>query len=72
MSPVLPEFPFSQFSLILPACLISPPRAVNLHRISWPFALTPTPPTSFCEEDYVITFYLAEFINALTNIAYGV
>jgi hypothetical protein len=26
---------------------------------------------SFCEEDYVVTFYLAEFINALTNIAYG-
>ncbi|KAK3899632.1 alkaline ceramidase [Staphylotrichum tortipilum] len=25
---------------------------------------------NFCEEDYVITFYLAEFINALTNIAY--
>ncbi|KAK4102469.1 alkaline phytoceramidase [Parathielavia hyrcaniae] len=32
-----------------------------------------SPPTSranFCEEDYVITFYIAEFINALTNIAY--
>jgi dihydroceramidase len=32
-----------------------------------------SPPTSranFCEEDYVLTFYLAEFINSLTNIAY--
>jgi len=26
---------------------------------------------SFCEEDYAITRYLAEFINALTNFAYG-
>ncbi|KAI8627278.1 ceramidase [Xylariaceae sp. FL1651] len=32
-----------------------------------------SPPTSsanFCEEDYVVTRYLAEFINALTNLAY--
>jgi dihydroceramidase len=32
-----------------------------------------SPPTSranFCEEDYVITFYLAEFINSITNLAY--
>ncbi|KAK4121869.1 hypothetical protein N657DRAFT_600022 [Parathielavia appendiculata] len=32
-----------------------------------------SPPTSranFCEEDYVVTFYIAEFINALTNFAY--
>ncbi|KAL1839317.1 hypothetical protein VTJ49DRAFT_1645 [Mycothermus thermophilus] len=32
-----------------------------------------SPPTSranFCEEDYNITFYLAEFINALTNVTY--
>ncbi|KAI9148370.1 benzoate 4-monooxygenase cytochrome p450 [Paramyrothecium foliicola] len=32
-----------------------------------------SPPTSranFCEEDYIVTFYLAEFINSLTNIAY--
>jgi dihydroceramidase len=32
-----------------------------------------SPPTSranFCEEDYVFTFYLAEFINSVTNIAY--
>lgn len=28
-------------------------------------------PNSFCEEDYMISFYLAEFINSLTNIAYG-
>ncbi|KAK2594965.1 alkaline ceramidase ydc1 [Conoideocrella luteorostrata] len=31
------------------------------------------PPTSranFCEEDYGLTFYLAEFINSLTNLAY--
>ncbi|KAJ6786806.1 hypothetical protein PWT90_03857 [Aphanocladium album] len=40
-----------------------------------PYALSGawSPPTSranFCEEDYVLTFYLAEFINSLTNIAY--
>ncbi|KAL2168405.1 hypothetical protein VTG60DRAFT_7318 [Thermothelomyces hinnuleus] len=32
-----------------------------------------SPPTSranFCEEDYVISFYIAEFINSLTNVAY--
>lgn len=26
---------------------------------------------SFCEEDYVVTRYVAEFINSLTNLAYG-
>ena len=26
---------------------------------------------SFCEEDYVVTRYLAEFINSLSNLAYG-
>lgn len=26
---------------------------------------------SFCEEDYAISFYLAEFVNALTNVTYG-
>ena len=26
---------------------------------------------SFCEEDYVITFYVAEFVNSLSNLAYG-
>ncbi|KAF5234592.1 hypothetical protein FANTH_12089 [Fusarium anthophilum] len=32
-----------------------------------------SPPTSranFCEEDYAVSFYLAEFINALTNVTY--
>ncbi|KAM0208523.1 hypothetical protein ACHAPA_003504 [Fusarium lateritium] len=32
-----------------------------------------SPPTSranFCEEDYAISFYLAEFVNALTNVTY--
>ncbi|KAG6003716.1 hypothetical protein E4U21_001769 [Claviceps maximensis] len=32
-----------------------------------------SPPNSranFCEEDYAVTFYLTEFINSLTNIAY--
>ncbi|SPO03940.1 related to YPC1 - Alkaline Ceramidase [Cephalotrichum gorgonifer] len=32
-----------------------------------------SPPTSaanFCEEDYVVTRYIAEFINALTNLSY--
>ncbi|KAI1761298.1 ceramidase [Hypoxylon sp. FL1150] len=32
-----------------------------------------SPPTSranFCEEDYAFTFYLAEFINSISNIAY--
>ncbi|TQV98439.1 alkaline phytoceramidase [Cordyceps javanica] len=40
-----------------------------------PYALSGawSPPTSranFCEEDYVLTFYLAEFINSVSNIAY--
>ncbi|OAA73683.1 alkaline ceramidase family protein [Cordyceps fumosorosea ARSEF 2679] len=40
-----------------------------------PYALSGawSPPTSranFCEEDYALTFYLAEFINSLTNVAY--
>lgn len=26
---------------------------------------------SFCEEDYVVTVYLAEFINSLSNSLYG-
>ena len=26
---------------------------------------------SFCEEDYVVTRYVAEFINSLTNLAYS-
>ncbi|KAK0652510.1 alkaline ceramidase family protein [Cercophora newfieldiana] len=32
-----------------------------------------SPPTSranFCEEDYTISFYVAEFVNSLTNLAY--
>ncbi|KAG5998349.1 hypothetical protein E4U54_002219 [Claviceps lovelessii] len=32
-----------------------------------------SPPTSranFCEEDYALTFYVSEFINSVTNIAY--
>ncbi|KAK0619103.1 ceramidase [Immersiella caudata] len=32
-----------------------------------------SPPTSranFCEEDYAISFYIAEFVNSLTNLAY--
>lgn len=32
------------------------------------------PPTSacnFCEEDYAVTRYVAEFINTLTNLAYS-
>lgn len=28
-------------------------------------------PPSFCEEDYAVTSYVAEFVNTLTNIAYG-
>jgi hypothetical protein len=27
--------------------------------------------SSFCEEDYAVTFWVAEFINSFTNIAYG-
>ncbi|KAL2127509.1 hypothetical protein VTI74DRAFT_10617 [Chaetomium olivicolor] len=47
----------------------------NLHFSGDPYSNSGvwSPPTSranFCEEDYVVTFYLAEFINALTNIAY--
>lgn len=26
---------------------------------------------SFCEEDYVVTIFIAEFINSLTNLVYG-
>jgi hypothetical protein len=26
---------------------------------------------SFCEEDYAVTYYVAEFVNSLTNLAYG-
>jgi hypothetical protein len=26
---------------------------------------------SFCEEDYALSRYIAEFINSLTNLAYG-
>jgi len=26
---------------------------------------------SFCEEDYAVSRYLAEYINSLTNLAYG-
>ncbi len=26
---------------------------------------------SFCEEDYAVTFYIAEFVNALTSLAYS-
>lgn len=28
-------------------------------------------PDSFCEEDYAVTSYLAEFINTITNVAYS-
>lgn len=27
--------------------------------------------SSFCEEDYAVTVYVAEFINTLTNLTYG-
>lgn len=30
-----------------------------------------TPFSSFCEEDYAISYYLAEFINSISNIAYS-
>ena len=26
---------------------------------------------SFCEEDYAVTRYVAEFVNTLTNLVYG-
>lgn len=26
---------------------------------------------SFCEEDYAVTKYIAEFVNTLSNLAYG-
>ncbi|KAH8673796.1 ceramidase [Xylariales sp. PMI_506] len=47
----------------------------NLHFSGDPHALSGawSPPTSaanFCEEDYAVTRYLAEFVNALTNLAY--
>lgn len=28
-------------------------------------------PCSFCEEDYAVTPYIAEFVNTLTNVAYS-
>lgn len=31
---------------------------------------TPSSKSNFCEEDYVVTIYIAEFINTLTNLAY--
>ncbi|ORY67555.1 alkaline ceramidase family protein [Pseudomassariella vexata] len=31
---------------------------------------TPTSAANFCEEDYAVTRYIAEFINSLTNLAY--
>ncbi|KAF1990146.1 alkaline phytoceramidase [Aulographum hederae CBS 113979] len=31
---------------------------------------TPTSNANFCEEDYAVTLYIAEFINSLTNLAY--
>ena len=33
-------------------------------------SLTDSPP-SFCEEDYAVTLYIAEFINTFTNLAYS-
>ncbi|KAK3374117.1 ceramidase [Lasiosphaeria ovina] len=47
----------------------------NRHFAGDPTALSgaygpPTSTANFCEEDYVVTRYLAEFINALTNLAY--
>ncbi|KAI0019485.1 ceramidase [Xylariomycetidae sp. FL0641] len=47
----------------------------NRHFAGDPHALSGawSPPTStanFCEEDYAVTAYLAEFINTLTNLAY--
>ncbi|CAK7214679.1 hypothetical protein SBRCBS47491_002232 [Sporothrix bragantina] len=31
----------------------------------------PTSTANFCEEDYAVTLYIAEFINTLTNLAYS-
>ncbi|KXX80445.1 Alkaline ceramidase 3 [Madurella mycetomatis] len=31
-----------------------------------------SPTSSFCEEDYAVTIYIAEFINALSSLAYGI
>ena len=35
-----------------------------------PFWGSPTSHANFCEEDYIVTRYVAEFINSLTNVAY--
>ncbi|KAK0639758.1 dihydroceramidase [Cercophora newfieldiana] len=48
----------------------------NRHFAGDPYALKGfwSPPTStanFCEEDYVVTIYIAEFINALSSLAYS-
>lgn len=45
---------------------------------SWPYRQTPHQPywgpanshINFCEEDYIVTSYIAEFINTLTNVTY--
>jgi hypothetical protein len=33
--------------------------------------LLTTKKNSFCEEDYAVTLYIAEFVNTLTNLAYS-
>ena len=43
------------------------PRAAQ----TWLFANCVCEPSSFCEEDYAITRYIAEFINSITNFAYS-
>ncbi|KAF2667661.1 hypothetical protein BT63DRAFT_456961 [Microthyrium microscopicum] len=47
----------------------------NRHFSGDPYSLNgiwgpPTSAANFCEEDYAVTFYIAEFINALTNVTY--
>jgi hypothetical protein len=40
--------------------------------LGWSLCISPADRlSSFCEEDYALSFYLAEFINSLTNVAYG-
>ncbi|KAH7009338.1 phytoceramidase, alkaline, isoform CRA_d, partial [Macrophomina phaseolina] len=43
------------------------PYPAEGHTPAW---FMPTARSNFCEEDYVVTPYIAEFINTITNAAY--
>lgn len=43
---------------------------MNPEKVISPFWGAPTANSNFCEEDYLVTRYIAEFINSLSNLAY--